>query len=295
MNNENKKVYEADVELKKIKVLDNSRIRLDEIELSTLMQDIKQRGLLQPIGLLKPNPDREEYILRFGWRRLNAFRKLGYKTIPAMVIIGNITMDKLMADNVAENIHKVDLTPFEFAKVCKNYRDNDYSVGEIAVMLGESRNKIENSLSLLGSIPKEIHQDISFQDKDRASGTKGKVSITTANEIMNLRILKSQKEQLFNEVKKEEFSAQKVKIIGRMVSEGKSVKEAIKESSNYNLVFPSVFINRAEAERFKEENHISSDKKMINEILTGKYSGSRRIFLSLYKKKEKKGEQNGEE
>lgn len=44
-----------DVPIDKIKVIENTRLRIEETELSSLMEDIKQRGLLQPIGLIIPD------------------------------------------------------------------------------------------------------------------------------------------------------------------------------------------------------------------------------------------------
>ncbi len=53
--------------IKDVKDFDNSRIRTEKSDMVPLMEDIKHRGLLQPIGVLENNGN---YIVRFGNRRL---------------------------------------------------------------------------------------------------------------------------------------------------------------------------------------------------------------------------------
>lgn len=281
-----------EVEIKNIQVLNNSRIRLDDTELASLMQDIKQRGLLQPIGLLQPNPDKKEYVLRYGWRRLNAFKKLGYKKINAIVRTGHLTMDKLMADNVAENVERVDLSPSEFANVCKRYRDQNYSVGEIAVLLSESEHKIKQSLRILNEMPEEARQDLIFQDRDRTESPKGKVSISTANSIMNLRVSKAQKEAVFNIAKKEELSLSQVNLIGKMICNGLSVKESVKKMDEYAICTPTLLLNKEKAKQFKIKHKLFSDKAIIRGIIYGKFDTEKGLFLESQERKYERKEED---
>ena len=55
------------IKISNIHVLENLRTSIDrDQDIEELMQDIKTRGLLQPIGLSKQG---EEYIIVFGHRR----------------------------------------------------------------------------------------------------------------------------------------------------------------------------------------------------------------------------------
>jgi hypothetical protein len=66
-----------DVPISQIKV--GPRFRHDYGDLDAPAQNIKERGLLQPIGL------NSYYSLIFGERRLHACEQLGWTTIPAVI------------------------------------------------------------------------------------------------------------------------------------------------------------------------------------------------------------------
>jgi N6-adenosine-specific RNA methylase IME4/ParB-like chromosome segregation protein Spo0J len=70
--------FVIDVPIKDIKIGDRHRKDMGKIEL--LAESIAQIGLLHPIGL-----DSDQNLI-FGERRLRAFEKLGYETIPARMI-----------------------------------------------------------------------------------------------------------------------------------------------------------------------------------------------------------------
>ncbi|KKK91699.1 hypothetical protein LCGC14_2710300, partial [marine sediment metagenome] len=72
-----------ELEISKIKTLENIRTRIDESDLTGLMQDIKQHGLLHAIGVWKEG---EKYILAFGNRRLECCKKLGWSKIPYKIL-----------------------------------------------------------------------------------------------------------------------------------------------------------------------------------------------------------------
>ena len=65
-----------DIEIKKIKQLENIRLRIEEEDVHTLMSSIKQDGLLEPIGVAITSGSKDEYLIVYGNRRLEACRKL---------------------------------------------------------------------------------------------------------------------------------------------------------------------------------------------------------------------------
>lgn len=85
----------------------NERHRQELGDIDALAASIAKLGLLQPIGL---TPERE---LLFGRRRLEAYRRLGRETIPALVLPDLSTaVDRLQAER-DENTCRKEMTPSE--------------------------------------------------------------------------------------------------------------------------------------------------------------------------------------
>ena len=92
-----KKISSIEVEISQLKNKINSRLYGND-DVSELMGDIKQNGLLQSIGIRD-----SDYAIIYGNRRVDAFKKLGYKTIQADVYT-DCTDDDLMFLNLSYNI-----------------------------------------------------------------------------------------------------------------------------------------------------------------------------------------------
>ena len=88
-----------------IKILD--RIRTDEGDIDVLAQSIEQIGLIQPIVIS------EEYELLSGFRRLQACKKLGWKTIEVKTITIGADDVRRIDWEYHENIGRKDLTEEE--------------------------------------------------------------------------------------------------------------------------------------------------------------------------------------
>ena len=100
----------TEIQLSKIKSNPyQTREEIYEDSLKSLIKSIKSHGLINPISVLK---DKEDYIVISGHRRLEAYKKLKFKTIPA--IIKERHKDKeLIFDLVHENLVREDLNPIE--------------------------------------------------------------------------------------------------------------------------------------------------------------------------------------
>src|SRR5215471_21571590 len=97
-----------DVPIKKIHI--GPRYRTDGGDLESFAANIRDIGLLQPIGV---DP---YYNLIFGLRRIHACRDiLGWKTIPCIVL----NIDSLVAGEYAENEFRKQFTPSERAAIGK--------------------------------------------------------------------------------------------------------------------------------------------------------------------------------
>lgn len=84
------------------------RERLDE-----LRESIRIHGLLQPIVVEEVS--KSQYRLISGERRYRAVKELGHKFIPARIII-DLTDQKRLQIQIAENLQREDITPIERAR-----------------------------------------------------------------------------------------------------------------------------------------------------------------------------------
>lgn len=122
-----------------------------------LKKSILSNGLIQPITVRR-TPD-HKYQLISGERRLNAFREIGYKEIPAYII--QIDSDELMlALALIENIQREQLNAIEIGSAFKRLMDECHLTQEqIAEKVGKKRTTIANSIRLL-KLPEKIQQSL---------------------------------------------------------------------------------------------------------------------------------------
>ncbi|MBA2659192.1 MAG: ParB/RepB/Spo0J family partition protein [Nitrosospira sp.] len=116
----------------------------EENTLQELAESIKVRGLLQPI-LLRPSAT--GYLLIAGERRYRATRLAGLEEIPAY--IRDMTDDEAEDAQLAENIHRKNLTQIEEAKKIQRDLDRLGSIDEVLVKHQKSRAWLSKMLSLL--------------------------------------------------------------------------------------------------------------------------------------------------
>lgn len=264
-----------------IKSLDNSRIRIEEQELSSLMEDIKHRGILQPIGVYQ---EEEIYYIRFGNRRLQACKKLGYKTISCIISDKKMDIDTFLSDNVAENIHRKDLTPIELADVCKKLLERGYTVSEIAVLLTKTKSSILRSLVVAKSAPEAFKQNISFMKQADNQNKKGRISLSVANEIVRSPLIKGNKPnwynqtvktKLFDVAKREELSVQEIKLIKYFLTLGYDFSTAQKGSKNYRMIYTEFPVKIKELEKYD-----MPATKMVQQFISGQIPINPNLLLN---------------
>ena len=79
-----------------------------------MAENIRQKGILQPI-LVRKHPTKEgKYDLRAGERRYRASKLAGLKKIPALVLV--LSNEEAQEVTIIENLHREDLTPMESAR-----------------------------------------------------------------------------------------------------------------------------------------------------------------------------------
>lgn len=134
------------LEFKRIetRLIDNSpfgiRRRKEPGELGGSM---KKLGLLSPIRV-RPKGTRFENI--FGDRRLDEAKKLGLKTIDA--IVDPVNDREALLEHIVENCSRKDFNPMEEADAFQRLREIGYTVESVAKLLGKSTAHISARMAL---------------------------------------------------------------------------------------------------------------------------------------------------
>lgn len=130
-----------------------------------LVASVKASGVIQPILLRNVNGN-GTYELIAGERRYRAAKAAKLKTVPAVVR----KADDLEAGTLqlAENVWREDLTPFEEALQLKRQVDAGISTGDLAKQLGKTRRHVQRRMSIsnLSDPWKAALRDEKFNIKD---------------------------------------------------------------------------------------------------------------------------------
>jgi ParB family chromosome partitioning protein len=126
----------------------NPRTEFPGAEIDELADDIRQRGILQPL-VVHPADTWGRYRLHFGAKRLRAALRAGLSEVP--VVVRDAPADAY--DQVAENQKRHALTPMDLARFIKGRVDAGESNAEIALRLGMNLTTVAHHLSLLDLPP----------------------------------------------------------------------------------------------------------------------------------------------
>lgn len=142
-----------EIDISKIDVNPNqARKQFDEIPLRELAESIKERGIIQPLILIKRG---DRYMIVAGERRFRAAKIAGITTVPA--IIKELTTQQIMEISLIENLQREDLNPIEAAVGMKELMDaHNLSQEELARRIGMSRPTVTNTMRLLLLTPEVI-------------------------------------------------------------------------------------------------------------------------------------------
>jgi len=129
------------------------RKKFDEEKIKELASSIKERGVLQPIVVVK---SKDDFLLVVGERRLRASKLAGLKKIPA--IIREFEEKDLLINAVLENLQREDLNPIEISNALfEMNKKMNMKQEEIGKLLGIDRATVSNFIRLqnLGKETKE--------------------------------------------------------------------------------------------------------------------------------------------
>jgi ParB family chromosome partitioning protein len=131
---------------------DNPRTEFAEENINDLAQDIRERGILQPI-VVHPADAAGRYRIHFGALRLRAARKAGLQDVP--IVVRDVAADPYA--QLAENLKRHALSPIEIARFIKGRVDAGESNAAIAKRIGMNLTSVAHHLTLL-DLPPELDQ-----------------------------------------------------------------------------------------------------------------------------------------
>ncbi len=119
--------------------------------LEELANSIQEHGVIQPLIVMRGEKD-GMYTLIAGERRLQAARKAGLHTIPA--VLREASEQEFLELALIENVQRADLNPLETALAYRQLEEDfQLSHEDIARRVGKSRSAVTNTLRLLDAPP----------------------------------------------------------------------------------------------------------------------------------------------
>jgi ParB family transcriptional regulator, chromosome partitioning protein len=122
----------------------NPRTEFPDEQVIELAEDIRQRGVLEPL-VVHPSNVHERYLLHFGAMRLRAALRAGLCEVP--VVIREGPADRYA--QVAENLKRHSLSPLDLARFIRDQIKAGDSQTTIAKQLGMNLTTVAHHLSLL--------------------------------------------------------------------------------------------------------------------------------------------------
>ena len=153
------------------------RTNFDEDNLKSLIESIREQGIIQPILIRKLTKNKYELIA--GERRLRAAKILGHKTIPG--IIKTITDEVAAIYALLENVQRENLNPIEEAVgLEKLIQEFKFTQEQLSKKTGKSRSHIANLIRLLSLDPYVI--DLLSQKKIDMGHARALLSLSHASQ-----------------------------------------------------------------------------------------------------------------
>lgn len=242
----------TDIEIKKIKTRDNSRVKIDKDELGALMASIKQNGLIQPIQVTPEG--RGKFLVICGHRRLEAFRKLSavsrtFKKIPAIVTTGIDSRPQLVM-NLVENVQRKDLNQAEqgryFDALMKDFK---MSLKEISAATGMPLPRVKHALTTYNMLPEEWRKKVRPGSKaprrgSKAPGLSPAVAVKAANIAKAHGLGRRGLDRLLSYVEKTGATTEVMTELNALLARGYSVADAKRLASDVQVVAIRVPISK---------------------------------------------------
>jgi ParB family transcriptional regulator, chromosome partitioning protein len=199
------------------------RTHFDEDKINELAQSIKEHGVFQPIIIKKSEAG---YYIVAGERRFRACKKIGLKSIPAIVRdIDDQTMAEIA---LLENLQRENLSIIEEAMAYRMLMDKyAFTQQEVAERVGKSRSHITNILRIL-NLPKEV-QALVRENKIEFGHAKILAGLNDEELIKDLAL----------QVSEEKLSVRQLEILvkEKLIEKLQKPKDKGKDEQNIELTF----------------------------------------------------------
>jgi len=266
-----------DVRIDKIRILENVRTRVHKEHLESLMESIKQHGLKQAIGVGETKAN--EYVLIFGFRRLEACKKLGWKTIPA-VVEEEPSFSDLLIINAVENIQRKDVTPEELGRIVLKLEELGLSMSEIAIRLNIGKDTASEAASIYKRVPSDLRKKVVYMSKGKRQA--GKISATAMSQLLAVRkefgLSNDMLRKMTNVATKEDLNVREISIIAKLISGGHTVASALRERSKYKILYVSCLVDNKVLDDLSKKHDVSSSE-ILRKIVYGEIKPLSRIVV----------------
>jgi ParB family chromosome partitioning protein len=149
------------------------RTRFDDEKLTTLIDSIREKGIIQPLVVRPLDTNLGTYEIIAGERRWRAARTLNLEYVP--VVVRDYNDREALEVALIENIQRDDLTPIEESEgYLRLLEEFNYTQEELARSIGKSRSHVANMLRL-NQLPDHIKELIQ----------EGKISAGHARTLVN--------------------------------------------------------------------------------------------------------------
>lgn len=156
------------------------RKRFNEERLEELAASLREKGVIEPVIV---RVTKEGYELIAGERRLQAAKRAGMSTIPAVV---RIATDREMLElSLIENLQRDDLNPLEEALSYQRLMEEfELTQEKLSEELGKNRASVANTLRLL-KLPGEV-QNMLLEDQISRGHAIALLSLKNADQQLKL-------------------------------------------------------------------------------------------------------------
>lgn len=259
---------QKEIPINKIKPSWNSRVHIEKESLHELMASIKETGVLQPIGLkMKGN----YYYPVWGNRRFAACKKLGMKSIPAIVLPNNLLDVDAISMNIVENLHRKDITPYEQGRYfCELHEKYGLSFAEVAKKVAMSTSTVAKNIRLFKGLPKELVKDLPKVGKATRS-INGGLSPEVASKIIYIanknKLSKKRQEKLYTMAKAKKLTGRNIKVVDRLVTHGTHTMEnALTFIEKGKPVRFELFMDKTKLDKLTRKYKMSPEKLVLSKL-----------------------------
>jgi ParB family chromosome partitioning protein len=170
----------------------------DEDSINRLSESISQEGLIQPVVVIK---DKDGYILVAGERRLRATKKLGSKTIKA-IVDNQYTLNDLRTKAIIENLAREDLCLADEAVSIYSLIESGLSYLAIASKVSKSKTHIAR-MKNIAKLDENLLDYIRINSMKQTNAIEA-IAMSQNKNDYKLELLKAlnEKELSFKELKK---------------------------------------------------------------------------------------------